>query len=132
MNVDQVYEIHLSDQNGAMIPAKVEVDLSSGAFGHYQLRISWQDGTVEAEDYSVYHAFALAREKMEPLGLVPQCYGACPEVHVSGMAVEMGHGISAYKLSRPDERWDAPMVNIFDNGPDVHPASVEAQRNYRS
>jgi hypothetical protein len=85
----------------------------------------------QVNEFSVYHAFAATREQLEPFGLVPQCYGACPEVQVSGMAVDMGDGTIAYRLSDPQDGWGGPTVNIFDTGPDISPASVKEQRNYR-
>ena len=95
------------------------------------MRIAWPEGNFEATDRSVYHAFAAVREQLEPLGLVPLCYGACPEVQVSGMAVEMSDGIIAYQLSDPRDGWGGPTVNIFDTGPDISPASVAEQRSFR-
>lgn len=94
------------------------------------LCIQWPGGKVEAVEFSVYHAFASAREQLEPLGLMPQCYGACPEVQVSGMAVDMGDGTIAYRLRDPRDGWGGPTVNIFESAPDI-PAPVEKQRKFR-
>lgn len=130
------YIIDLLDESGKRIPAAIEVcvwdrDMPSGRQRDCSLRIGWPGGQVEAVEFSVYHAFASAREQLEPLGLMPQCYGACPEVQVSGMAVDMGDGTVAYRLSDPRDGWGGPTVNIFDTGPDISPASVKEQRNYR-
>ncbi len=130
------YTIDLLDESGQRIPAIVDVDVwdgdtASGRRRDCKLRIRWQQGCVEAVAFSVYHAFASAREQLEPLGLMPQCYGACPEVQVSGMAVDMGDGTIAYRLSDPRDGWGGPTVNIFDTGPDISPATVTEQRNYR-
>ena len=127
------YEIILSDQSGRAIPATVEVHVTyreEDGRRNCRLRIAWADGNVEAADFSVYHAFASAREQLEPLGLMPQCYGACPEVQVSGMAVDCSGGTIAYRMNDPQVRW-GPTVNIFDTGPDISPAPVAEQRNFR-
>ncbi len=130
------YEIKLCDGTGTMMPATVDVrvydrDEDGRRKRECTVRVSWRDTSVEAVEFSVYHAFASAREKMEPLGLIPQCYGSCPEVQVSGMAVDMGDGTIAYRLSRPDQGWHEPTVNIFDTASDIRPAPVADQRNYR-
>lgn len=130
------YIIELLDESGKRIPATIAVcvwdrDTPSGRQRDCSLRIGYPGGQVEAVEFSVYHAFASAREQLEPLGLMPQCYGACPEVQVSGMAVDMGDGTIAYRLRDPLDGWGGPTVNIFDTGPDISPASVKEQRNYR-
>ena len=137
MCTNERYAIQLSNASGETIPATAEVSVThvdepeGGWSRRCWVRIAWPDGNVEATDRSVYHAFAAVREQLEPLGLVPLCYGACPEVQVSGMAVEMSDGIIAYRLSDPRDGWGGPTVNIFDTGPDISPASVAEQREYR-
>ena len=137
MSNDEIYHINLAGPSGTTIPATAEVSVThqdepaGGWSRRCRVQIAWPDGNVEATDRSVYHAFAAVREQLEPLGLVPLCYGACPEVQVSGMAVEMSDGIIAYRLSDPRDGWGGPTVNIFDTGPDISPASVAEQREYR-
>lgn len=133
----EIYQIDLEDSTGTKIPATAEVHVThhdepaGGWSRRCRVQIAWAEGNVEATDRSVYHAFAAVREQLEPLGLVPLCYGACPEVQVSGMAVEMSDGIIAYRLSDPSDGWGGPTVNIFETGPDISPASVSEQREYR-
>ncbi|HBN78458.1 MAG TPA: hypothetical protein DD473_22135 [Planctomycetaceae bacterium] len=133
----EIYQIDLEDSTGIKIPATAEVSVThqdepaGGWSRQCKVQIVWPDGNFEATDRSVYHAFAAVREQLEPLGLVPLCFGACPEVQVSGMAVEMSDGIIAYRLSDPRDGWGGPTVNIFDSGPDISPASVAEQRQYR-
>lgn len=130
------YTIELLDQSGNLIPATVEVstwygDTTRGRQRNCRVSIRWPSGEVDAVEFSVYHAFAAAREQLEPRGLMPQCYGACPEVQVSGMSVEMGDGTNAYRLSDPRDGWGGPTVNIFDFAPDISPAPVDEQRSFR-
>lgn len=133
MCTNETYDILLSNAAGETIPAVVYVSITyrdGDGQRDCRLRIAWADGNVEAVEFSVYHAFASAREQLEPLGLMPQCYGACPEVQVSGAAVDLGDGTIAYRMNDPQVRW-GPMVNIFDTGPDISPAPVAEQRNFR-
>ena len=133
MSTIDTYSINLSDHTGRMIPSSVEVLITyreGDGRRDCRLRIAWAEGKVEAVEFSVYHAFAAAREQLEPLGLIPQCYGACPEVQVSGAAVDMGDGTIAYRMNDPQVRW-GPTVNIFDTGPDISPAPVAEQRSFR-
>ncbi|HCS55804.1 MAG TPA: hypothetical protein DIW81_30155, partial [Planctomycetaceae bacterium] len=82
----EIYQIDLEDSTGTKIPATAEVsvthqDEAAGGWSRRcRVQIAWPDGNVEATDRSVYYAFAAAREQLEPLGLMPLCYGACPEV----------------------------------------------------
>ena len=134
MCTSETYEVLLASASGQTMPATVEVSITyrdEDGQRDCRLRIAWAEGNVEATDRSVYHAFAAAREQLEPLGLMPLCYGACPEVQVSGMAVEMSDGIIAYRLSDPRDTWGGPTVNIFETGSDISPALVAEQRNYR-
>jgi hypothetical protein len=131
------YTIDLLGASGERISATVEMsvwdrDTSSGQQRDCTLSIQWPGGKVEAVDFSVYHAFALAREKLQPHGLLPYCFGACPDVQVSGMVVEMGDGTMAYRLSDPQDGWGGPTVNIFDSAPDIVPAPVAEQRQFHS
>ena len=127
------YTIELLDQSGKLIPATVAVSTwygatTSGRQRDRRVSIRWPSGEVEAVEFSVYHAFAAAREQLEPRGLMPQCYGACPEVQVSGMAVEMGDGTIAYRLSDPRDGWGGPTVNIFDSAAPLSFGSRHRQR----
>ena len=137
MSNNETYDIRLAGPSGTEIPATAKVSVThhdepaGGWSRQCWVQIAWPDGNVEATDRSVYHAFAAVREQLEPLGLVPLCYGACPEVQVSGMAVEMSDGIIAYRLSDPRAGWGGPTVNIFDTGPDISPAPVAEQRSFR-
>ena len=97
------YEIILLSRSGETIPAIVGVsvwdrDEDGRRRRDCKLRISWTGGNGESSEFSVYHALTPAREQLK---LIPQCYGACPNVHVSSMAVDLSDGTSAYRLNDP-------------------------------
>ena len=67
----------------------------------------------------------LARDR-----LIPFCYGASSNVYPSGMARDMGRGLKAYKLVEGRHARMDDLVEIFTEGPDVIPASVDAQEQF--
>jgi len=85
--------------------------------------------TVVAEAADYFEALTrLRRRALEPLGLIPFCYGASLNVWPSGMSRDMRLGLKAYvvKPGEPATR----IVNIFDDGPDVIPSSVANQEEF--
>lgn len=83
---------------------------------------------VEADDY--FSAFCLIREKLEGNNLIPFCYGASLNVYPSRMARSMGSGLKAYKVELGRQARREDMVDIFDQGADVIPATVVNQKEY--
>ncbi|MDF7775761.1 hypothetical protein P1X14_10930 [Sphingomonas sp. AOB5] len=82
---------------------------------------------VDAPDF--FHALQLIRQRvLEPMGLIPFCYGASLKVWPSGMSRDMGLGLTAYKIETGEQASD--LVNIFDEGHDVIPASVRNQEEF--
>ena len=127
------YSIELIDSHGDRVGAEVEVtvrDWTEDQRRHRPctVRLTWQEHVVEATEFSVYHAFQNVREQLEANGLVPYCYGSCPDVRVSGMAVDMGDGTLAYRMSQSSGVGLPPMVNVFDSEPGLKLGSVAEQR----
>jgi hypothetical protein len=90
-------------------------------------RLRGETRVAEAADY--FEALArLRRRALEPLGLIPFCYGASLNVWPSGMSRDMALGLTAYvvKPGEPAKR----IVNIFDDGPDVIPSSVANREEF--
>jgi hypothetical protein len=88
-----------------------------------------RDETHQAQGSDFFEAFReIRRCALEPKGLIPFCYGASLKVWPSAMARDMGSGLQAYKIDL-----DAPagdLVGIFDEGPDIIPAKVDAQEEF--
>ncbi|MBN8845535.1 MAG: hypothetical protein J0H88_20030 [Sphingomonadales bacterium] len=82
---------------------------------------------AEASDY--FSALQKIRKQaLEPKGLIPFCYGASLKVWPSAMARDMGRGLKAYKIETGTPATE--LVGIFDEGPDIIPASVEKQEEF--
>ena len=82
-----------------------------------------------AEESDFFKALqSIRRRALEPLGLIPFCYGASLKVWPSGMARDMGRGLKAYKIESGAQA--SELVGIFQSGADVIPAKVEIQEQY--
>jgi len=85
--------------------------------------------THSAEEADFFEALrTIRRRALEPLGLIPFCYGASLKVWPSGMARDMGQGLKAYKIESGVQA--SELVGIFDSGADVIPAKVDSQESY--
>lgn len=102
----------------------------SSSFGKYNLTFSARGQEFVGSGDDLFDAFCEVRSKLQSIGLIPFCYGASLDVYPSRMSREMAGGGRAYRLTlgKPASRDD--LVDIFDSGPDVMPASVENQREF--
>jgi hypothetical protein len=120
-------EIILRSQSGEEISAVVQYG-PEGDLCHLFVRYQDREFRGAASDY--FDALAEVRQQLAPSGLTPICYGASRNVFPSGMAREMGAGLSAYKLTVGDRPSQDDLVNILATGPDVQPTTVAEQRAY--
>ncbi|MCK1736246.1 hypothetical protein IVA79_20405 [Bradyrhizobium sp. 138] len=95
-----------------------------------KLTCAYRGKTIEAEARDFFEALCLIRRQLEPEGLIPFCYGASLNVYPSGMARDMGAGLKAYRLTKGAHTRMTDLVEIFDAGPDVIPASVDVQEEF--
>ena len=85
--------------------------------------------TADADDY--FEAMCRIRERLEPTGLRPVCFGSSRNVYPSTMSRDSGsRGLKAYKLQlgRPARTRD--LVGIFDADQTVEPVSVSEQMQF--
>ena len=94
------------------------------------LRCSYRGKSIEAEASDFFDALCRIREQLAGEGLIPFCYGASLNVYPSGMSRDMGGGLKAYKLQMGRLAAQADLVEIFAEGPDVIPATVELQEQH--
>jgi len=95
-----------------------------------KLTCTYRGKTIEAEATDFFEALCRIRRQLEPEGIIPFCYGASLNVYPSGMARDMGRGLKAYRLTRGVNPRMTDLVEIFEAGPDVVPASVDAQEAF--
>ena len=95
-----------------------------------KLSFKFQDELFEVEAADYFLGFCLIREKLEEINLIPLCYGASLNVYPSGMGRSMSLGLKAYRVELGKQARREDMVHIFDQGPDVIPASVTRQKEY--
>ncbi len=84
--------------------------------------------TEYADDY--FSAMCALRGKLENQQIQMVCYGASRTVYLSGMALSMGAGEQAYRLTLGKSALHADLVSIFDSGSDVIPATVDDQQAF--
>lgn len=65
---------------------------------------------------------------LEPRGIIPQCYGASINIWPSGMARDMGLGMSGY-VRKPGHQ-ATELRGIFESGADMEPALVKEQSKF--
>jgi hypothetical protein len=95
-----------------------------------RLQCEYRDKTIESTAPDFFDALCNIRSRLAEDGLIPFCYGASLNVYPSGMARSMGGGLKAYKLTQGRQPTMADLVEIFAEGHDVIPASVEAQEQF--
>src|ERR1700722_410388 len=86
--------------------------------------------TIISEERDFFEALLAIRQRsLEPMGVIPFCYGASLNAWPSGMARDMGSGRFVYlmRLGVPNA---GPPVGIFDAGADVAPSLVTAQHEF--
>jgi hypothetical protein len=95
-----------------------------------RLVCEYRDKTVESTASDYFQALCDVRIHLFADGLIPFCYGASLNVYPSGMAREMGQGLKAYKLTMGEQAKTVDLVEVFADGPDIIPASVDAQEQF--
>jgi hypothetical protein len=91
------------------------------------VRFGVEEIVAEADDF--FSALCSIRADLGTRGLMPRCYGSSRNVYPSGMTRGMGVGGNAYRLYPGRRGQTADIVDIFDDGPDVDPVSVQVQED---
>lgn len=95
-----------------------------------RLRCDYRQKTMESTAPDYFQALCEIRAHLADDGLIPFCYGASLNVYPSAMARSMAQGLKAYKLTKGEKASLDDLVDIFAEGPDIIPASVEAQKQF--
>jgi hypothetical protein len=102
----------------------------SGKGRECHLVFRYRDKHIEASASDYFKAFGIVRQHLEEEGLQPLCYGASINVWPSGMGRDMGQGLTAYRITMGKHAREENLVDIFEYGPDVVPATVAQQREF--
>jgi hypothetical protein len=94
------------------------------------LTCSYRGKQIEASEQDFFEALCKVRSEMEAEGLIPFCYGASLNVYPSAMSRQMSAGRAAYRMTSGKQATKQDLVQIFDEGPDIIPASLESQRKH--
>jgi hypothetical protein len=82
----------------------------------------------DADDF--FSALCSIRAELGVAGLVPRCYCSSRNVYPSGASRGMGTGDKAYRLYQGRPGRTEEVVDIFEDGSDVDPVSVQVQEAY--
>jgi hypothetical protein len=93
-----------------------------------QLTIPSLDVVAVAANY--FEALKRLRLHLEERYLFIRCYGASRDVYPSPMMLNMGEGRLAYRLIMGKQAVMKDAVDIFDNGSDVIPCTVQEQEEF--
>lgn len=121
--------VHLRNQVNAEAAGVFSLDEDEDG-DHVTLKFKYIQGEIAAKDLDFFAAMCQIRKELEVEGWRPICYGSSRNVYPSGMCRDMGRGLQAYKLQLGRRAVTADLVGIFDNGPDVEPASLEEQEQF--
>jgi hypothetical protein len=123
--------LKIQDDRGSILDAQVEYFSTSWRVWILEFtspvteKLSFMEGDV-------FECLTQLRLELAKSGYKPLCAGARLDVYPSGMARDMGNGLSAQVMStEPTTEWkDVQHVHIFDYAEPDSIASVEEQFNY--
>ena len=122
------HPVELVDSCGTAIPSEVDVSEDGD---EYVVQFRWAGQAVSATGEDAFSALCTARMKLAALGLMPRCYGACRNLVVSGMAVQMGGGLKGYLVRLGQQARMSGLVDIFAAGPDMDLVTVTEQQEFK-
>lgn len=93
--------------------------------------LKFGDARVEAVGENYFDALASVRRQLEKTGAMIRCYGSAVNVFPSPMALSMGRGRKAYRLTLGQQARQNDLVDIFASAPDdVILGSVDDQEQF--
>ena len=123
------YNIQLISSSGELIHAVVEYDDDEAP---YCVTLRFEDQKIQETAENVFTAFTGIRRILERLELRPVCFGASRNVYPSAMALSMGAGVKAYRLTMGTPAMRSDLVHIFKNDPSVNPVYPPEQAEFYS
>lgn len=101
-----------------------------GDYHTCRLSCSYRGKLIEATATDFFDALCKIRIQLWEERLIPFCYGASLNVYPSGMGRDMAQGLKAYKMTKGRHATIADLIDIFAEGPDIIPATTEAQKEF--
>ena len=99
--------------------------------GQCHLTFRYRGRALEESATDYFEALCRIRGRLEEEKLIPFCYGASLNVYPSGMCRDMSAGMKAYRLTIGKHASPkSDLVGIFEEGPDVIPATVARQKEF--
>jgi hypothetical protein len=95
-----------------------------------RLAVTFGDEEIARDADDFFAALRSIRAVLWVAGLTPRCYGSSRNVYPSGMTRGMGTGDKAYRLYLGRRGRTEDIVDIFEDGSDVDPVSVQVQETY--
>jgi hypothetical protein len=129
MKEREVDAIHRADGRRATCLLQL-LDRSAEAPAYYQIQAIFGEKRWTRHDGDYFASLALIRRDLEAQGWLLFCYGGSKNVWPSGMCRDMGGGLQAYKLRMGEPPRQMDLVDIFDSGADVEPATVDEQEAF--
>lgn len=95
------------------------------------IELSLNGRKIKAAAEHYFAALLQLREELEKESTFLLVHGASRDVWPSGMAMEMGGGLVAYRMRMGKQALRSDLVKIFESGPEVQPCTVAEQRKFR-
>lgn len=123
--------VTLISSDGGTVPGEFLLwEESPNDTDQVRLAVSFSGEEIVREANEFFSALCSIRTALEAMGLMPRCYGSSRNVYPSGMSRGMGAGDKAYRLYPGQSGRSSDIVDIFEDGPDVDPVSVQIQEAY--
>ena len=95
-----------------------------------RLELSFDGQSFAATGDDFFESFSSIREQLEPMGLLPKCYGAHLRAFPSGMSRGMGGGVQIYRFTLGSQARTKDLIHMFKTDDEVQPATVKEQRAF--
>ena len=96
-----------------------------------KVEITFDDHCISATLSDFWHSLIQVRRELESLGYLPALAGACENVIMSHMMVNMGRGVRAYVIELGKHAHIDHMVDTFDQNLVGKLATVDAQAAFK-
>lgn len=127
-----VYDVKLRDGEGSLSAAKFSCfdDSLVNFDAPCRLVLTYQAGELLASSTDFFAALDEIRMQLEPRHIFPLVNGVGLGRYPSGMARDMGSGLSVYRFRLGERTTTNDLVRTFEDNDLVEPATVKDQRAF--